>query len=328
VRENLYQYTNATTGTHFVELMDNSADLMYVDIVAPVGVALVVSFQHKGRCAGMDVLLLKVGPTDGALVETASAETSSDGWKTYAGAYTTTTASTRLAFVPLSSSCCAAQGKAIGCSKGNFLDDVRVTCAPAPPPPPSPSPPPPPPPPPTPTPPTPPCVETCTTSPTQCCGSNGWCGGVCGNYQYPQPDYCCPSCMVNTCNIWAQSYNYWVVYTTTCQTICPSSRHLLAEADSADAGETEAQPLPLPTLEWIATQANWVRATATNSVNTTVHDGELPGRRLLGDDASSAEAGEITNATPLPLPTLEWIAEQDNWVRATAANSVNVTVHA
>jgi hypothetical protein len=79
--------------------------------------------------------------------------------------------------------------------------------------------------------------------------------------------------MVNTCNVWARTLPYWVVYTTTCQTICPSGRHLLAEADGADdtAGETEAQPLPLPTPEWIAAQDNWVRATATNSVNTTVH---------------------------------------------------------
>jgi hypothetical protein len=140
--------------------------------------------------------------------------------------------------------------------------------------------------------------------------------------------------MVNTCNSWNDYQPYWVVYTTTCQTICPAAgRHLLAEADDGEEASNTIEapkPLPMPTKEWIAEQDNWVRADATNSVNVTVRDG-VPGRRLLATDASSssAEAGNTIEAPkPLPVPTQEWIAEQDNWVHADAANSVNVTVHA
>jgi hypothetical protein len=86
VRTEGFTNSSAYSGTQFVEIMSDPTDIMYADIATVPGSVLVFSFAHRGRCGGMDVTFLKVGPTGGVQTVLSTAAGSNSKWVTYAGA--------------------------------------------------------------------------------------------------------------------------------------------------------------------------------------------------------------------------------------------------
>jgi hypothetical protein len=66
--------------------MSDPADALYTDIATVPGSVLVISFAHRGRCGGIDVMKFEAGPTGGLQTEKLYQTDVSSKWTLYSGA--------------------------------------------------------------------------------------------------------------------------------------------------------------------------------------------------------------------------------------------------
>ncbi len=113
-------YFNPYSGQQFVELNANMVSALYQDIPTIPGTTLTYGFAHRGRL-GVDVMELKIGPSDGTLTVEGTYSTDRTAWRHYTGAYTVPAGQriTRFYF----SSVSGANGDQ---GIGNFLDDINI----------------------------------------------------------------------------------------------------------------------------------------------------------------------------------------------------------
>ena len=115
----------AYSGTYFAELNATQVGTLYQSFYAGVAnQSVIVSFAHRGRYAGNDVMEVLIVAPDGTSTPLGTFTDNNTAWTYYSAPYTILTPGTyTLKFVSVSSNNGA--GPADG---GNFLDAINVTC--------------------------------------------------------------------------------------------------------------------------------------------------------------------------------------------------------
>ena len=111
------------SGTQFIELNANEVSTLYQNFSAIPGTLINLSFAHRGRFSGTDVLEVQVGPVGGPYVSLGQYSAQSTSWVFNTTSYTIpngTNTNYTIRFVSISSG----SGNS---TVGNFLDDITIS---------------------------------------------------------------------------------------------------------------------------------------------------------------------------------------------------------
>lgn len=115
--------TNAYSGVQFIELNANQVSTLYQDISIIPGSSVNVSFAHRGRFSGIDVLRVEVGPVGGPYVSLGNFSAGPSAWVFNSVNYTfpnNGVSNYTIRFVSVSSG-------SGNLTVGNFIDAVSIT---------------------------------------------------------------------------------------------------------------------------------------------------------------------------------------------------------
>ena len=115
--------TNAYSGTQFIELNANQVSTLYQDLSVIPGSSVNVSFAHRGRFSGTDVLRVEIGPVGGPYVSLGNFSATPSAWVYNSVNYTFPNngiTNYTIRFVSVSSG-------SGNLTVGNFIDAVSIT---------------------------------------------------------------------------------------------------------------------------------------------------------------------------------------------------------
>jgi len=115
--------TNAYSGVQFIELNANQVSTLYQDLSIIPGSSVNVSFAHRGRFSGVDVLRVEVGPIGGPYVSLGNFSATPSAWVFNSVNYTfpnNGVSNYTIRFVSVSSG-------SGNLTVGNFIDTVSIT---------------------------------------------------------------------------------------------------------------------------------------------------------------------------------------------------------